>query len=127
MSSQLPRARGTAAKAVPIPAAIVNRDRERDSRLAQQAIAAAKAGDPEAIHFLYVRFSPDVLRYVDSFVSDHHEAEAITQSVFAKLAKAIGGYELRGVPFAVWILEVARDTALDQMRARALDPSSVGL
>ena len=66
-------------------AIVADRDSERDSRLVQQAIGVAKEGDPEGIHFLYVRFSPDVLHYVQSFVRDHHEAEDITQNVFAKL------------------------------------------
>lgn len=100
-----------------------DRDSERDSRLVQQAIGIAKDGNPEGIHFLYVRFSPDVLRYVQSFVRDHHEAEDITQNVFAKLTKAIKKYEQREVPFAAWILRVARNAALDQMRSKRAIPT----
>ena len=34
----------------------------------EQAIERAKAGDSEGLHFLYVRYAPDVQRYVTSFV-----------------------------------------------------------
>jgi len=86
-------------------------------------VTYAKVGDPEGLHFLYARYAPDVLRYVASFVHDYHEAEDITQDVFAKLLKGINKYEPREVPFAAWILRVARNAALDFLRARRAIPT----
>jgi RNA polymerase sigma-70 factor (ECF subfamily) len=97
-------------------------DSAADPRLVQQAVARAKVGDKSAIHFLYVRFADDVCGYVASIVRDWHEAEDITQNVFAKLMTAIVKYEPREVPFAAWILRVARNAALDQVRARRQIP-----
>jgi RNA polymerase sigma-70 factor (ECF subfamily) len=93
-----------------------------DERLVSNAIVAAKRGDMDALHFLYVRYADDVLRYVQSVVRDSHEAEDITQNVFAKLMAVIGKYEERDVPFAAWILRVARNAALDHVRARRTIP-----
>jgi len=93
-----------------------------DSQLVMTAVKRAQKGDMEAIHFLYVRYADDVLRYVRSFVHDHHEAEDITQNVFAKLIKAIKKYEQRQVPFTAWILRVSRNAALDHLRARRAIP-----
>lgn len=98
-------------------------DASGDSTLVQRAVAQAQVGDREGLHFLYVRFAPDVQRYVASFVHDHHEAEDITQNVFAKLLTSIGKYEQREVPFAAWILRVARNAALDHVRARRAIPT----
>src|SRR4029079_8289452 len=86
--------------------------------LTRKAVARAKAGDSEGLHYLYVRYADDVLRYVAGFIRDHHEAEDITQNVFAKLIKAINKYEERAVPFDAWILRVARNAALDHLRAQ---------
>jgi RNA polymerase sigma-70 factor, ECF subfamily len=94
-----------------------------DSRLVQEAVAHAKTGDPEGLHFLFLRYAPDVTRYVNSVVHDLHEAEDITQNVFAKLITTIGKYEQREVPFTAWILRVARNAALDHMRARRSIPT----
>jgi RNA polymerase sigma-70 factor, ECF subfamily len=96
---------------------------DADSRLVQDAVAHAKAGDPEGLHFLYLRYSPDVQRYVNSVVHDSHEAEDITQGVFAKLITTIGKYEQRDVPFTAWIMRVARNAALDHVRARRAIPT----
>lgn len=93
-----------------------------DSQLTRRAISRAQEGDREAHHYLYVRYHPDVLRYVESVVKDHHEAEDITQNVFVKLTTAIGKYEPGEVPFAAWILRVARNAALDHLRARRMIP-----
>ncbi|HZG49097.1 MAG TPA: sigma-70 family RNA polymerase sigma factor [Thermoleophilaceae bacterium] len=94
----------------------------RESDLLPQAIARAKAGDTGALHFLYVRFADDVCGYVASIVRDRHEAEDITQTLFLKLLTKIQRYEQREVPFAAWILRVARNAALDHVRARRALP-----
>jgi RNA polymerase sigma-70 factor (ECF subfamily) len=91
-------------------------------QLVMQAVARAKEGDMSALHFLYVRFADDVCGYVHSIVDDWHEAEDITQNVFAKLMKAIHKYEPRDVPFTAWVLRVARNAALDHLRARRQIP-----
>jgi RNA polymerase sigma-70 factor, ECF subfamily len=93
-----------------------------ESRLVSDAVAAAKAGDTSALGFLYTRFGDDVCGYVRSIVQDAHEAEDVTHNVFAKLMVAIQKYEPREVPFAAWILRVARNSALDHVRARRQIP-----
>lgn len=91
--------------------------------LTREAVTRAKAGDREGLHYLYVRYADDVLRYVTGLIRDHHEAEDITQNVFAKLMTAINKYEERAVPFDAWILRVARNAALDHLRARRAIPT----
>jgi RNA polymerase sigma-70 factor, ECF subfamily len=94
----------------------------QESELLGRAIARAKEGDAAALHFLYVRYADDVCGYVHSIVRDPHEAEDITQSLFAKLLGKIRRYEQRQVPFSAWILRVARNAALDHLRARRQIP-----
>jgi RNA polymerase sigma-70 factor, ECF subfamily len=111
--------RSTRRSALPVSAGRFARaDTQRGSDdLVYEAVAAAKEGDMSALHFLYVRFADDVSGYVRSIVRDPHAAEDITQNVFAKLMKAIHKYERRSVPFAAWIIRVARNVALDHVRA----------
>src|SRR3954453_6896381 len=86
------------------------------------AVGRAKAGDIDALHYIYARYADSVQGYVRSIVGDHHEAEDVTQNVFAKLMTAIRKYEQRDVPFSAWILLVARNAALDHLRAKGLVP-----
>ena len=94
---------------------------DRD-RLVAQAVTRAKAGDQEALRFLYVSYADNVYGYVRSIVRDDYEAEDVTQHVFAKLVVVLPKYEQRSVPFAAWILRVARNVAVDHMRARRAIP-----
>jgi RNA polymerase sigma-70 factor, ECF subfamily len=104
--------------ALPASDALTRSDpREAPDGLVYEAVARAKQGDMSALHFLYVRFADDVCTYVRSIVRDPHAAEDITQIVFTKLMKAIHKYERRDVPFAAWIIRVARNVALDHIRA----------
>jgi len=90
--------------------------------LVSQAVTRAQAGDREALGFLYARYADNVCGYVRSIVHDQHEAEDITQQVFAKLIRVIGSYEQRDVPFFAWILRVARNVAVDHVRHQRLIP-----
>ena len=87
-----------------------------DARL-QNAIQRAKEGDRDALGFLYARYADNIYGYVKSIVRDEHEAEDITQNLFSKLTFALSRYEPRSVPFSAWILRVARNLALDHIRA----------
>jgi RNA polymerase sigma-70 factor, ECF subfamily len=92
------------------------------ARLVSRAVGRAQAGDREALGFLYVRYADNIYGYVRSIVHDHHEAEDVTQQVFAKLIHVIGKYEERDVPFFAWILRVARNVAVDHVRRQRLVP-----
>lgn len=87
------------------------------------AVARAKEGDQGALRFLYVSYSQNIYGYVRSIVRDDHEAEDITQHVFAKLMTRISRYDDRGVPFFAWLLRLARNVAIDHLRANRLTPT----
>ena len=87
-------------------------------RLVLAAVTQAKAGDPDGVRFLYLRYADNVYGYVCSIVRDEHEAEDVTQHIFAKLLTALDRYEPRVVPFSAWILRVAHNAAIDHVRAR---------
>jgi RNA polymerase sigma-70 factor (ECF subfamily) len=92
-------------------------------RLVSRAVARAKQGDRDAVRFLYMRYADNVYGYVRTIVRDHHDAEDVTQQVFAKLITAIAKYEQRGVPFVAWLLRMSHNVAVDAVRARRTTPA----
>ncbi len=86
------------------------------------AVRRAKMGDQDAIRFLYLRYADNVYGYVCSIVRDEHEAEDVTQGIFAKLLTALERYEPRSVPFSAWILRIAHNASIDHMRSRRAVP-----
>jgi RNA polymerase sigma-70 factor (ECF subfamily) len=97
-------------------------DRDDSPGLTVRAVRHAKEGDPEALRYLYVRYADNVFGYVRSIVQDDHDAEDITQHVFAKLMVVIVKYEQRSMPFSAWVLRVAHNAAIDHVRARRAVP-----
>lgn len=93
-----------------------------ETRLVARAVKRAQEGDREAFGFLYARYADNIHGYVRSIVHDHHEAEDVTQHVFAKLMDVIGKYQEREVPFFAWMLRVARNVAVDHIRQQRLVP-----
>lgn len=80
------------------------------------AVKRAKSGDRDAIRYLYLRFADNIYGYARGIVRDEHEAEDITQQVFAKLMTALSSYEQRSVPFSAWLLRITHNMAIDHMR-----------
>jgi len=95
---------------------------ELGRRRVSRAVARAKQGDREALRFLYIEYADNVYGYVASIVKDEHEAEDVTQLVFAKLMTVLPKYEERHVPFTSWLLRLAHNAALDHLRRRLPTP-----
>jgi hypothetical protein len=86
--------------------------RQPEGAAGRTAIAAAKRGEWDAIHYLYGRYVDDVFSYVLSIVHDRREAENLTQNIFGELRSEITNYEERSMPFAAWITGVAHTATL---------------
>lgn len=87
-----------------------------DAAIVARAVISAQDGDREAVRYLYIRYAERVFSYVCTIVRDEHEAEDVTQHVFAKLMTTLPRYEPQRAPFAAWILRIARNLALDHLR-----------
>src|SRR3954469_5349973 len=90
--------------------------------LVRRATDRARAGDEEALRFLYLRYSPSVFSYVRSMLGDEHAAEDVTQTVFARLAMRLQRYKSGEATFGTWIARVAHNAAIDHVRAQRLVP-----
>jgi RNA polymerase sigma-70 factor (ECF subfamily) len=101
-------------------------DRDRRPGELSGAIARAKDGDEEALRYLYLRFAPNVYGFARGMLRDEHEAEDVTQQVFARLMTALANYEDRGVPFSSWLLRIAHNQAIDHIRRRTVSADDLG-
>jgi RNA polymerase sigma factor (sigma-70 family) len=78
-------------------------------------IAAASAGDPEAIGALIQRHQATVYRFLLSRTADADRAADLTQDTFLKALRGLGSY--RGESsFRVWLLGIARNEFLGAVR-----------
>ena len=89
-----------------------------DADLIERAIVRAKRGDPGALSDIYGICRPKVYGFLRHMIGDEHQAEDLTQEVFIKLMATLDRYERGDVPFLAWLLCVARNVAIDDLRRR---------
>jgi RNA polymerase sigma-70 factor (ECF subfamily) len=65
---------------------------------------------------LYVRHVAAVHRHVLRIVGDVHDADDVTQQVFAKLLTGLDRYRPGEAPFVAWVLRIAHNCAIDHVR-----------
>jgi RNA polymerase sigma-70 factor (ECF subfamily) len=82
--------------------------------LVQQAIRL----DREAFAALYDCYVDRVYRHVYYHVSNHADAEDITQEVFVRAWGAIVKYKTTGAPFVAWLFAIAHNLITDHYRAK---------
>ncbi len=83
-------------------------------------MARVRARDPDAFETLYDEFSRLVYGVALRVLADPAAAEDVTQTVFLKLWSAPDSF--RAGNFPAWLVRVARNRALDLVRARAAHP-----
>jgi RNA polymerase sigma-70 factor (ECF subfamily) len=80
------------------------------------AIARAKAGDPEGVSLLYLRYRGLVRAVALGVLQDSEEAEDVSQIVFERLITRLDRYRAEGGSFEAWLTTVTRNAARDQLR-----------
>lgn len=101
------------------PAASARPDPGFDGRTSARVthlVLAAQRGDRGALSELYARYEGRVRSHVLRIVRDEHDAEDITQQVFAKLLTRFEQFRPGDVPFGAWLLRVAHNAAIDHLR-----------
>lgn len=98
-------------------------DQPQDAEaLVAAATERARDGEDDALRLLYLLYADNVFGFVLAIVRDEHDAEDITSEVFTRLPRALSHYRAGATPFAAWLLRVARNAALDHLRAQRSVP-----
>jgi RNA polymerase sigma-70 factor, ECF subfamily len=82
-------------------------------------IARAKSGDTGAFGELYSRYASLILRYLYARLREQESAQDLTQEVFVRVIKGIGGFEFRGEKsFLGWLYTIAGNVLIGQARRK---------
>lgn len=79
-------------------------------------IRAAAAGDRRAFELLVREHQGTVIRFVRHLVGDAC-AEDVAQETFIRVHRRLGTYAYRS-RFTTWLLQIARNAAIDELRGR---------
>ena len=84
------------------------------------ALAAARAGEPDAFAALYRAPERDVRRLCRRLLGDEAAAEDAAADCFLRVRERIEGYD-PARPFRPWLLGIAAHRCVDELRRRARD------
>ena len=89
------------------------------TRADEADVARARAGDTVAFAALVRRHQDRVFGFILRMLDARDEAMELTQDVFVKAWQALPGWRPEA-RFSTWLLQIARNAALDQLRRRRL-------
>lgn len=93
------------------------RDLDARARADAYDLARARAGDTAAFAALVRRHQDRVFGFILRMLDARDEAMELTQDVFLKAWQALPGWRAEA-RFSTWLLQIARNAALDQLRRR---------
>lgn len=82
-------------------------------------IAEFQSKNPKAFERIYERYSESTFGVIYSVVKDKHIAEEVLQDVFLKIWDNAESYNSSKGRFFTWILNIARNAAIDKTRSKA--------
>ncbi|MGS2619786.1 RNA polymerase sigma factor [Micromonospora sp. LZ34] len=85
----------------------------------REAVAAAQAGDEDAFRFLYRTLQPGLVRYLTALVGA--DAEDVASETWLQISRDLPSFT--DGEFRAWTVTIARNRAMDHMRAQRRRPS----
>lgn len=90
-------------------------------------IIAMQNGNEKAFSRLYTMYSEAIYGIIYSIVLDENVAEELLQDVFIKVWNNAKNYSVKKGRFFTWLLNIARNTAIDETRSKAFKNSRKNL
>jgi len=84
----------------------------------EELVARVQAGDEQAFELLYRRYADLVYSIALRILADPALAQDVAQEVFLRLWRAPASYDSARGRFVSWIVSVARNRAVDEVRLR---------
>lgn len=89
----------------------------------QELIALLQQRTDHSFGYLYDNYSGALLGIVGSIVSDQETARDVLQEVFVNIWRKIGTYDPTKGRLFTWMMNVARNAAIDKLRSRGYQDS----
>ncbi|MCB0464556.1 MAG: sigma-70 family RNA polymerase sigma factor [Aequorivita sp.] len=90
-------------------------------------IVAMQNGDEKAFSRLYTMYSEAIYGIIYSIILDENTAEELLQDVFIKVWNNASSYSIKKGRFFTWLLNIARNTAIDETRSKSFKNSRKNL
>ena len=87
----------------------------------QELVSALRLRDEKAFAYLYDHYSGALYSVVNTVLSDTELANDVLQTVFLNIWRRFDSYDSSKGRLYTWMLNIARNAAIDQMRSKAFN------
>ncbi len=84
--------------------------------VSEDVVRRACRGDTLAVAAIYDHYEPRLYRFLAARSPDLVVAQDLTADVFLRMVRALPGYQVQGIPFSVWLFQIARNLLTDHFR-----------
>lgn len=84
----------------------------------EELVTSLKNGDQDALSFLYDNYSAALFGVILRIVELQENAEDVLQETFVKIWKNISSYDKSKGKLYTWLINIARNNAIDSLRAK---------
>ena len=85
----------------------------------QELVALLQQRDSQAFSYLYDNYSGALFGIVNAIVIDREAANDVLQNVFVNIWKKIESYDASKGRLFTWMLNIARNAAIDEIRSKS--------
>ena len=89
----------------------------------QELVILLQQQNEKAFSYLYDNYSAALLSIVNSIVSEKESANDVLQEVFVNIWRKIGSYDPEKGRLFTWMLNIARNAAIDKIRSKGYKDS----
>lgn len=93
----------------------------------EELLPLIKANEDRAFTHVYDMYSKSLFAVISNLIKDKDEAEDVLQEVFVKIWKNIDSYNESKGRFYTWIVNIARNSAIDKLRSKGYNNSQKNL
>jgi RNA polymerase sigma factor (sigma-70 family) len=84
----------------------------------QELVAMLQLRDEKAFRYLYDNYSSALFGIINSIVPNKDSSNDVLQNVFLNIWKKIGSYDVTKGRLFTWMLNIARNAAIDEVRSK---------
>jgi RNA polymerase sigma factor (sigma-70 family) len=86
----------------------------------EELVSRLKAKDKKAFEYLYDNYSAELFGIINHILNNHEVAEDALQETFIKVWNNMLSYDKNKGRLFTWLLNIARNTALDKLKSKHL-------
>lgn len=87
----------------------------------EELVVLLQKKDPRSFDYLYDMYAQNLYGVIFNILKDTQESEDTLQEVFVKIWNSLPSYDAKKGRFFTWILNIARNLAIDKYRSKAFN------